>query len=429
MQAIEKNMKNIFLGPHFLSFLPKEVCLGIVVIDGVATKECVNLDDSQEPHQVTGLCRHCVSTTFNTFKDAMRIQKKLELGEIHFAKEAEVFCIALNHEGFTSVIPVCIAPTCKKNDVVHESTDTVREIISTIMRKWFTLPISKTVIMSTVASDGAPQFRKAAGQVLNKDLPKNVRDVYISPQGAKRCLLLDLIGSSEGVTATCDNDHLGKRFRARVKSVCGLKIGVFIFTKSDISLLMGKTRIVSSPKAAHKLFHPDDLMDVLETVLCLHAVGRLSNIPFSAFPVDWRSVSENQQKFKEMRVLGLVSKLMCVSIVGHYDNVQEEGNHLSISEYLTMLSELAHVLFFLFRRNKTDFIATQNYRNWQEMIKNMFISVTLAKVNGVKHFYWFLNTNKKIEEFFGILRSMRKGNLNFDCLDLRNRAADAGLVQ
>ena len=41
----------------------------------------------------------------------------------------------------------------------------------------------------------------------------------------------------------------------------------------------------------------------------------------------------------------------------------------------------------------------------------------------------FLNTNKKIEEFFGILRSIRKGNLNFDCLDLRNRAADAGLVQ
>ena len=89
-------------------------------------------------------------------------------------------------------------------------------------------------------------------------------------------------------------------------------------------------------------------MDVLETVKCLYAVGRLSSIPFSAFPNDWRSVSENQQKFKEVRVLGLVSKLMCVSIVGHYEGAEEEGNHLSISGYLTMLSELAHVLFFLF---------------------------------------------------------------------------------
>ena len=211
--------------------------------------------------------------------------------------------------------------------------------------------------------------------------------------------------------------------------MAGLAIGVFTFTKTDITVLMEKTSIVSSPEEAHRLFHPDDLMDVLETVKCLYAVGCLSSIPFSAFPNDWRSVSENQQKFKEVRVLGLVSKLMCVSIVGHYEGAEEEGNHLSISGYLTMLSELAHVLFFLFRRHKTDFVAAQNYRIWQEMIKNMFVSVTLAKVNGIEHFYWFLNTNKKIEEFFGILRSMHRGDLNFDCLDLRNRAADAGLVQ
>ena len=80
MRAIEKNMENVFLNPHFLSFLPKETCLGIVVIDGVATEEKLNLDDSQESYQVTGLCRHCVSTSFNTFKDAQDIQEKLDEG-------------------------------------------------------------------------------------------------------------------------------------------------------------------------------------------------------------------------------------------------------------------------------------------------------------------------------------------------------------
>ena len=37
----------------------------------------------------------------------------------------------------------------------------------------------------------------------------------------------------------------------------------------------------------------------------------------------------------------------------------------------------------------------------------------------------FLNTSKKIEEFFGIMRSLSGGNPNFDSLELRNRAGDA----
>lgn len=117
--------------------------------------------------------------------------------------------------------------------------------------------------------------------------------------------------------------------------------------------------------------------------------------------------------------------MACTAIVGHEDDIAEEGNHLSVSEYLTLLSKFAHVLFFLFRKNKTDFIPAQNYRNWQEMIKNMFISVTKAKLSGVEDFYWFLNTSKKIEEFFGIMRSFAGGNPNFDSLELRNRAGDA----
>jgi len=37
--------------------------------------------------------------------------------------------------------------------------------------------------------------------------------------------------------------------------------------------------------------------------------------------------------------------------------------------------------------------------------------------------WWFLNTTKRLEQLFGVLRSQRNGNLNFDCLDLRDRLA------
>ena len=395
----------------------------------MAIDEGLNLDDSQLPHQITGGCRHCLDTTFDTFEDARTFEEKLTKGDYYLAREAEVFAIGLNHPTFTSLIPICISPTSKADNVVGESTNTVLEIVSTIRAKWHSYEISKRLIMSTYNSDSAGQFRKGIGQLLTKDLPKAIRDVYVSAKGNRRCPLLNLVGGGDGSTPSCDNDHLGKRFRSRIKCPMGIMIASVPFTKSDLTTILQQAGIVSSADQAHCLFFSDDLMDVVETVQCLHAVGCLSNIALSDFPNAWRSIHENHQKLKEMRILGLVSKLMCASIVGHLGDVAEEGNHLSVSGYLTVLSKMAHLLFVLYWRNRTSFIPAQNYRNWQEMIKNMYISVTQAKVNGVTDFWWFLNTNKRIEQFFGILRSLRRGNMNFDALDLRNRVADATLVQ
>ena len=150
LKAIERNMDNLFRNPDFLKFLPSDgKWLVGVYIDGVAIDEGLNLDDSQLPHQITGGCRHCLDTTFDTFEDARKFEEKLTKGDYHLAKEAEVFAIGLNHPTFTSLIPICISPTCKADDVVGESTNTVLEIVSTIRAKWHSYEISKRLIMST----------------------------------------------------------------------------------------------------------------------------------------------------------------------------------------------------------------------------------------------------------------------------------------
>ena len=79
------------------------------------------------------------------------------------------------------------------------------------------------------------------------------------------------------MTASCDPDHLGKRFRARVKTAMGIRIGDYTFTKTDLTLLLQKASLVQSPEEAHRLFHPDDLMDVQEMVLCLNAVSPIQD--------------------------------------------------------------------------------------------------------------------------------------------------------
>ena len=120
---------------------------------------------------------------------------------------------------------------------------------------------------------------------------------------------------------------------------------------------------------------------------------------------------------------------MCAMITGHEGPAEEKGIHLSVSEYLTVCSRLGHLLFFLFRHNRTKFIAAQNYRNWQDTIKIMFVNVSLSRKHGIEHFYFFLNTNKRLEQLFGILQFLRRGDLNFSCLELRDRIGDAGLIQ
>ena len=74
-------------------------------------------------------------------------------------------------------------------------------------------------------------------------------------------------------------------------------------------------------------------------------------------------------------------------------------------------------------------MAAQNYRNWQDTTKTMFVNVFLAEKHGIEHLYFFLNANKRLEQLFGILRSLRRGDLNFSCLDLRDIIGDAGLTQ
>ena len=104
-------------------------------------------------------------------------------------------------------------------------------------------------------------------------------------------------------------------------------------------------------------------MDVGEMVKCLDAIGKLADIPFIMFPRAWQDSVRNKVIYRAMRLLGHVMRLMCSLIIGHDGGALEDGNHLSVSEYLERCSRLSHILFFVFRRNKTNFMAAQNYRN------------------------------------------------------------------
>ena len=144
-------------------------------------------------------------------------------------------------------------------------------------------------------------------------------------------------------------------------------------------------------------------------VNCLKPIGKLSTTPYDSCPLQWRSNDMGLEQHQEMKLLATVIKFMVVLIAGDTrDYKGKEEKRLSVSELLTVASMISRLLFVVIRHNKngSKFLPLQNYRNWQDTIKKLCIVVTLHKIHGIEEFWWFLNTNKRLEQLFGILRLM-----------------------
>ncbi|KAL7530742.1 hypothetical protein ACHAXR_010378 [Thalassiosira sp. AJA248-18] len=421
-EAIRKNMQAI-IGPEFDQFLPEERCMVALMIDGVAVEPRVNVDSSVRPMTWTGLCRHCENNRFITVEDGIRIQKELNEGSIHRASEMEVICLGLIHPRVTSLIVIGASPTCKKDEYVGESTHTIESLLSTCQDEYYKLHLDKKIgPLITFCSDGAPAFRKGAGKLTSDMLPPEIRERF------KDCLFFNFAGGLKGETMKCDDDHLGKRHRSRGKSVTGVRVGNFVFDKVQLSKWFALAKVVKSSADAEKLLNPDDNMDVLEMVRYLQAVKKVSSVTFLDLPERFRARPDSRDEFCAITLMGEVTGCLAAIIVGHHGQLDEEGTHMSVTEILQTASKFSFLLFFLFRKHRSNLYPNQHYRNCQDTVKNMFVAVAIAKNHGIKDYIFFLNTSKRLEQLFGITRSMIGGDLNFDCLGLQHRLGDAAAI-
>ena len=92
------------------------------------------------------------------------------------------------------------------------------------------------------------------------------------------------------------------------------------------------------------------------------------------------------------------------------------GKGLSVSDHLTNLAKLAHILFVCYRQNGTCFLAAHNYANLQSVVKGAFTSVAMAKKAGIGKYFIFQESDDRLEQLFGILRTMAGQNRNMDIM-------------
>lgn len=158
-------------------------------------------------------------------------------------------------------------------------------------------------------------------------------------------------------------------------------------------------------KRLDNIFDPKDHMNVS------NAVSLLSHIHELALHYD---TSPNNLNSKGIALLG--------HFVGFF--VQPFTKiELSLSTQLEYLSAAAHMMFVLFRKNRTSFCPGQLYYDIQSTIKSIYFCVVKQQELDINSSFYIIQAGTdRLENQFGIYRLMHNSR-NFDILQLSQRAS------
>ena len=254
----------------------------------------------------------------------------------------------------------------------------------------------------SIASDG--ETRRGTSLVILTFKRKLAHDSDIYPL-LNSLRLMDLHVGDDDLTADKDYKHVFKRLRNLLLRERGVVIMGFQVTPAIIRRHLQSMDMSSAH--IHAIFNPDDKQDVK---LAFDLLKDIWSIPPA-------SSSESRPNFlaarEALRTLGkllyhMVFPYLCVD--------------LSLSEQLEHLSAAAHLTLALYIKAQKEFLPTLLYTDIMIMIKNVYFCVAKTKVDDPHGQFWLmLLGTDRLEELFGILRTMVGNDANLDILQLASR--------
>ncbi|KAF8989334.1 hypothetical protein BDQ17DRAFT_1393307 [Cyathus striatus] len=202
---------------------------------------------------------------------------------------------------------------------------------------------------------------------------------------------------------TCDKD-----FKHIVKQLCNLVIrahGISINGRRIMpDIITGQLKYVGlAADHLRAVFNPDDKQDVK---LAYDLLWDIWSIPCTS-PHSHPGFLENCEA---LSVLGkfafhLIFPYLCVD--------------LSLSEQIEHLSAAAHLSLALYKQAGKEFLPTNLYVDIHLHIKNVVFCITKAKADDPNGEFWIILLGAdRLEELFGILRTMVGNDANLDMLQL-----------
>ncbi|KAF8964489.1 hypothetical protein BDZ97DRAFT_1660101, partial [Flammula alnicola] len=373
----------------------------VLMFDELATEKRIRWD--QLTNFFLGICRqhaHKTSLEFINEDDMVELFRAIDDGEVHCAAEATVAALGIlsrDHRVYPGR-PVLISGDCKR-----ETGEEHAEIIQTVLSAVNSTQEKTKLRVVSLASDG--ETRRGSAFILHTFKHK------LSTESPLYTLLTSLVFLNLHVgddDLTCDKDwkHVFKRFRNLLLRLRGVVINGFRITPDVLRDHFRSCGL--SADHIRSLFNPDDQQDVKMAFDMLKDVWTLPRT----------SASSNPGFLAAREALWILGKFL-YHMVFPYLCVD-----LSLSEQIEHLSAAAHIAIALYSQDGKDFIPTNLYIDLMIMIKNVIFCTAKAKVDNPEgEMFIILLGTDRLEELFGILRTMVGNDANLDILQLAGRLA------
>jgi len=257
--------------------------------------------------------------------------------------------------------------------------------------------------LTSIASDG--ETRRGSSFILltfKSDLSHN-SPIYPLLKPLK---FLNLYVGDDDLTCDKDWKHVFKRWRNLLLQQRGVVVNGFRITPDIIRDHFRSAGL--SVEHIRSVFNPEDQQDVKMAFDMLKDVW---NLPRS-------SINSRRGFLEAQEALWILGKLL-FHIVFPYLCVD-----LTLSEQIEHLSAAAHLALILYRLASKEFIPTNLYIDLMIMIKNAIFCIAKMKVDDPDGEFWIiLLGTDRLEELFGILRTMVGNDANLDILQLVSRLA------
>jgi len=294
--------------------------------------------------------------------------------------------------------PVLVSGDCKR-----ETGEEHARLIQTVLTGVNNLQDMTRLRIISIVSDG--ESRRGAAFILLTFKHQLSLDSPIYPLLRPLTFLNLHVGDDD---LTCDKDwkHIFKRFRNLLLRHRGVVV-------NDFRVMPGilKDHFKSSGLSVdhvRSLFNPNDQQDVklaFDMLKDIWSMPRISTNPHPGF-----------QKARE--AVWILGKLLYHTVFPYL------CVDLSLSEQIEHLSAAAHLALALYKLAGKDFIPTNLYIDLMIMIKNVLFCVAKAKIDDPDGELWIiLLATDRLEELFGILRTMVGNDANLDILQLVCRLA------
>jgi len=292
--------------------------------------------------------------------------------------------------------PVLVSGDCKR-----ESGEEHAEVIETVLKGVNALQDKTKLRIVSISSDG--ETRRGTSFILltfKFSLSKN-SPIYPILKPLK---FINLHVGDDDLTCDKDWKHVFKRWRNLLLRQRGVVVNGFRITPDIIRDQFRSAGL--SVDHIRSLFNPEDQQDVKMAFDMLKDIWGLP-----------RSSTNSHRGFLEAReALWILGKLL-YHMVFPYLCVD-----LSLTEQIEHLSATAHLTLVLYRLAGKEFIPTNLYIDLMIMIKNVLFCVAKAKIDDPDGEFWLiLLGTDRLEELFGILRTMVGNDANLDILQLVSR--------